>query len=147
MPTVRITKEFTFEAAHLLNGYDGLCANIHGHSYRLRVTLRGEPCTDTASPKCGMLFDFSLLKSLVNAAVIAQLDHALMVREGSWDTLETISQRVRVVFFPFQPTCENLIAWMVEQISPQLPGGVGLFSLRLYETATSYAEWFADDQH
>jgi len=94
-----------------------------------------------------MLFDFSLLKSLVNAAVIAQLDHALMVREGSWDTLETISQRVQVVFFPFQPTCENLIAWMVEQISPQLPGGVGLFSLRLYETATSYAEWFADDQH
>lgn len=58
-PTIiRLTKEFTFEAAHALEGYDGLCREIHGHSYRLFVTVKGTPCADESNPKFGMVMDF-----------------------------------------------------------------------------------------
>ena len=51
MSVIRLTKEFTFEAAHMLEGYDGLCREIHGHSYRLFVTVKGKPEVDVESPK------------------------------------------------------------------------------------------------
>ena len=66
MERIRVTKEFHFEAAHFLPGYDGLCANLHGHSYRLLVTLRGEILKDATSPKNGMVIDFSVLKGIVD---------------------------------------------------------------------------------
>ena len=62
MATIRLTKEFSFEAAHALEGYDGACREIHGHSYRLFVTVKGEPSTDEYDPKQGMVMDFGLLK-------------------------------------------------------------------------------------
>ena len=51
MATIRLTKEFSFEAAHSLEGYDGACREIHGHSYRLFVTIKGEPSADPYDPK------------------------------------------------------------------------------------------------
>lgn len=145
MVKVRITKEFSFEAAHLLTGYDGLCANIHGHSYRLFVTLRGEPLRDEASPKDGMLMDFGVLKGIVHEEVISPLDHTLMIRVGAHPALCALSATLRVQEFPFQPTCENLLIWMAKRLVSRLPAGVELFSLRLHETATSFAEWFVED--
>ncbi len=65
MQNIRITKIFHFEMAHALNNYDGLCRNIHGHSYKLRVTLIGQPSNDKTSPKKGMLIDFSDIKKIV----------------------------------------------------------------------------------
>ncbi len=145
--SVRITKEFSFEASHFLPGYDGLCANIHGHSYRLFVTLRGTPLDSPGHPKDGMLIDFGVLKRLVNSQIVDQLDHSLMVRQGSHPELQALLEgQMRIVDFPFQPTCENMLAWMADRIRPELPEGVELFALRIYETATSYAEWYAQDQ-
>ena len=64
-PTIiRLTKEFTFEAAHALEGYDGLCREIHGHSYRLFVTVKGTPCADESNPKFGMVMDFGAKNGL-----------------------------------------------------------------------------------
>ena len=62
MSIVRISKEFNFDMAHALLGYDGLCKNIHGHSYTLVVTVTGAPVNDVNSPKNGMLIDFKDLK-------------------------------------------------------------------------------------
>ena len=59
MSVIRVTKEFTFEAAHALYNYDGQCSNIHGHSYRLFVTVKGSPVSDINHPKNGMVMDFS----------------------------------------------------------------------------------------
>jgi len=70
MPKVRVTKEFRFEMAHALWNYDGKCANIHGHSYILQVTVIGEPISDENSPKYGMLIDFGDLKKIVNDAIV-----------------------------------------------------------------------------
>ena len=80
MSVIRLTKEFTFEAAHMLEGYDGLCREIHGHSYRLFVTIKGEPQGDAESPKLGMVMDFGLLKRIVNEQIVERLDHSFMMR-------------------------------------------------------------------
>ncbi len=148
MATIRLTKEFSFEAAHALDGYDGPCREIHGHSYRLFVTVSGTPADDTANPKFGMVVDFGVLKRIVNEQVISKLDHALVLRDTPHDA--ALQQLLRnrfdnVVTVAYQPTCENMLVDFAARISAQLPLGVKLFSLRLHETATSYAEWFAED--
>ena len=61
MAVIRLTKEFSFEAAHALEGYDGPCREIHGHSYRLFVTVKGVPERNPAHPKCGMVMGFGVL--------------------------------------------------------------------------------------
>ena len=65
MSRIRVTKEFSFEMAHMLEGYDGPCSEIHGHSYRLFVTVAGTPCSDPQNPKYGMVIDFGVLKRIV----------------------------------------------------------------------------------
>ena len=133
-PTIiRLTKEFTFEAAHALEGYDGLCREIHGHSYRLFVTVKGTPCADESNPKFGMVMDFGELKRIVNEQILSRLDHAFGCRFG------------RIVLVDYQPTCENMLADFAARIEADLPSHVKLHALRLHETATSFAEWMAED--
>ena len=62
---VQLTKQFDFEMAHALMNYDGHCKNIHGHSYKLYITVEGEPNPDEKSSKCGMVMDFGDLKKIV----------------------------------------------------------------------------------
>ena len=134
--------------AHTLDGYDGACREIHGHSYRLFVTVRGVPCADEGSPKCGMVVDFGVLKSIVNRLVVDRLDHSLVIRrsERNAQILGVLNDRFgRVVEVDYQPTCENMISDFAARISAELPEGVELTALRLYETATSFAEWLAED--
>ena len=71
MTVIRLTKEFSFEAAHALDGYDGPCREIHGHSYRLFVTVKGCPAAGEGDPKCGMVMDFGVLKRIVNEDRVA----------------------------------------------------------------------------
>ncbi len=141
---VRLTREFSFEMAHALTGYDGPCSQIHGHSYRLLVTVRGVPSTVEGDPTQGMVMDFGVLKNIVNEQIVSRLDHTIVLRDEELAALLKVRFE-RVLSVPFQPTCENLITWFAALITPALPDGVELFSLRLYETANSYAEWFAAD--
>jgi 6-pyruvoyltetrahydropterin/6-carboxytetrahydropterin synthase len=142
---VRITKEFSFEMAHQLEGYDGQCRNIHGHSYRLFVTVIGAPAGDARSPKYGMVMDFTDLKKIVNEHIVNKLDHALMLRQGSKidEALKNIF--TKIVCVTCQPTCENMVIQMAEILNRQLPQSVKLHSLKLHETQTSFAEWHASD--
>jgi 6-pyruvoyltetrahydropterin/6-carboxytetrahydropterin synthase len=144
---IRVTKEFSFEMAHALWNYDGPCRNVHGHSYKLYVTLSGVPVNDTQNPKNGMVIDFTDLKSIVKEKIINVFDHAVTV-SGSYDkkrldAFKTILGNVIIV--DYQPTCENLVSDFASRIRKHLPGSVVLHSLKLYETATSYAEWHASD--
>lgn len=145
MPTLRITKEFRFEGAHALTGYDGKCRHIHGHSYLLYVTVKGSPLNSDGSPKNGMLIDFSDLKKIVTDKIIDVYDHALILRESSPLAEEIASAYQRVMTVPFQPTCENLITHFARLVKDALPEGVSLYSMKLHETATSYVEWFESD--
>ncbi len=145
MAKIRLTKEFSFEAAHFLGGYDGLCRYIHGHSYKLFVTIMGEPNRDESSPKYGMVIDFKELKKVVNEQIIDRLDHALVVRESEDLTGLLDAQFCNLTRVDYQPTCENMIVDFAARISSELPYGTELHSLKLYETATSFAEWYAED--
>ncbi len=144
---MRLTKQFRFEAAHALYNYDGPCRNVHGHSYQLFVTVKGKPNQDTEDPKYGMLIDFGVLKKIVRDLIIDPLDHSLLVRAGTPhdEMLERTQLLGKVAAVPYQPTCENMIHDFARKISAALPPGVLLHSLRLHETSTAYAEWYAED--
>jgi len=148
MSAIRITKHFDFETAHALYGYDGKCKNIHGHSYQLFVTVIGTPINDTSNVKHGMVMDFGDLKALVNKEIINVLDHTTVLNNLSphKDLAKTLSElNHKVVLVDYQPTSENMLLDFAKRIKNKLPNHIKLHSLKLYETANSYAEWFADD--
>ncbi len=148
MSVIRLTKEFTFEAAHMLEGYDGLCREIHGHSYRLFVTIKGEPMSDPNSPKLGMVMDFGMLKRIVNEQIVDRLDHSFMMRNtlAAEQVANDLGYRFsKIVLTDYQPTCENMLSDFAERLLGALPEDVELCKLRLHETATSFAEWYASD--
>jgi len=134
--------------AHALKGYDGLCRNIHGHTYMLRVTLAGKIKHEDSNPKNGFVLDFGVLKEIIKREVIDVYDHSLVLRDNLSDSevavLKGISERIH--FVNFQPTCENLLLEIKNNIVNCIPDEVALHGLRLDETPTSYAEWFLNDQ-
>ena len=148
MANIRITKEFTFETGHALFGHDGLCKNIHGHSYKLEVTLMGTPREDATHPKNGMLIDFSDLKEIVKPTLVDVFDHATVLNIKSphkklADEMEAMGQKVVRVEYP--PTCELMLVDFAQRLKDLLPKEVVLFSLKLRETQTAFAEWYASD--
>ncbi|HNT42086.1 MAG TPA: 6-carboxytetrahydropterin synthase [Tenuifilaceae bacterium] len=146
MPAIRLTKEFRFEMAHVLEGYDGPCRNIHGHSYKLKVTVIGNPISQPGHPKLGMVIDFGDLKQVVETLITSRFDHSIAVLENSNIHRKLAgSDLEKVEALPFQPTCENMVEYFARLLAPSLPEGVSLHHLLLHETATSYAEWYADD--
>jgi 6-pyruvoyltetrahydropterin/6-carboxytetrahydropterin synthase len=147
MARIRITREFNFEMAHALWNYDGPCRNIHGHSYKLFVTVIGKTLQDSSSTKHGMVIDFSELKKIVEENIIDYFDHSVVISSEA-GKLEL--QNIREMFDKFyivdyQPTCENLVIHIVRILREKLPDRIDLFSIRLCETANSYAEWYASD--
>lgn len=147
MTLIRITKKFDFEMAHALMGYDGLCKNIHGHSYKLFVTVTGRPLQDDKSPKNGMVLDFSLLKDIVKKSIIEKYDHSLVLNSNMPESLIKPLKKnyERIILMQSQPTTENIIIEIAKILKSKLPKNVKLFSIRLYETDSSYAEWYASD--
>jgi 6-pyruvoyltetrahydropterin/6-carboxytetrahydropterin synthase len=146
MAVIRITREFRFETAHALKGYDGPCSNVHGHSYELAVTVTGLPVSDTDSPKSGMVMDFGDLKHLIQSNIIDPLDHALILDSSLRGIIPASEPFTNVVFVNFQPTSENLLLDFAGRIKDLLPPGITLHHLVLRETSSSSAEWFAEDQ-
>jgi 6-pyruvoyltetrahydropterin/6-carboxytetrahydropterin synthase len=148
MGRIRITKQFTFETGHALYGYDGKCKNVHGHSYKLAVTVIGEPITDETHVKLGMVIDFGDLKKIVKQEIVDKFDHATVFNGNTPHTELAEELRTRghnVILVDYQPTSENMIQDFAERIKKRLPDHIQLFSLKLQETESSYAEWFASD--
>jgi len=147
MVKIRITKEFTFEMAHALWNYDGPCKNIHGHSYKLYVTVRGNTIEDSTNTKMGMVIDFSELKKIINMTIIDYFDHSVVINSKAGNPVISNVEKMFDKFYivDYQPTCENLVSHMAKMLTNKLPDGIELFSLKLCETATSYAEWYASD--
>ena len=145
--TIRVTREFSFEMAHVLRNYDGPCRNVHGHSYRLFVTLSGVPVNDSGNAKNGMVIDFTDLKNIVLSKIVNQFDHSVVVSRDFYKEKQGMMEKIfgNTVVVDYQPTCENLVVDFASRLINEMPAGVRLHSLRLYETAKSYAEWFAED--
>ena len=141
---VRITKQFNFEAAHALDGYNGKCKDIHGHSYHLMVTYIGQTKKDSQLSDCGMVVDFGEVKALVKQKILPLFDHRLILRKDSrFKQIAPINQRIRLV--DYQPTCENMLIEIVEILTSSQLEGASLVKVFLRETANSYAEWLIGD--
>lgn len=109
-----ITKEFKFSSAHNLTNYHGKCEELHGHTFKLSVTLEGMPRED------GMIIDFILLKNIIQENILNLLDHKY---------LNNIFKN---------PTCENIAKWTFEKLEPILEGeNYTLYEVRLWEDETS----------
>lgn len=125
---VRVTKHFEFEASHsLVHNYEGPCSNVHGHSYKLFVTVEGVPNIDN-----GMVIDFKLLKELVNAELVNVIDHTEL--NNSMSVFMNTSSN--------NTTCENMIVAMwyaLDHVIQERFEGVKLYEIKLYETSGSYA--------
>lgn len=148
MSTIRITKQFNFETGHALHGYDGKCKNVHGHSYKLSVTVIGKPITDVSNVKYGMVIDFSDLKKIVKEEIVDQFDHATVFNKNTphVELANELKERGHhVILVDYQPTSENMVTDFATKIKNRLPQNINLFSLKLQETETSFAEWYASD--
>src|SRR6056297_468568 len=148
MSTIRITKQFNFETGHALYGYDGKCRNVHGHSYKLSVTVIGRPITDTSHVKLGMVIDFGDLKKIVKEEIVDKFDHATVFNKNTphVDLAKELTERGHnVILADYQPTSENMVIDFAKKIKSRLPENIQLFSLKLQETDTSFAEWYAID--
>ena len=148
MNKIRITKQFSFETGHALYGYDGKCKNVHGHSYKLSVTVIGTPITDSSNVKFGMVIDFTDLKKIVKSEIVDKFDHATVFNKNTPHielAKELENRDHNVILVDYQPTSENMVLDFADKIKNQLPSHIQLFSLKLSETDTSFAEWYASD--
>jgi 6-pyruvoyltetrahydropterin/6-carboxytetrahydropterin synthase len=148
MDTIRITKEFSFETGHALYGYDGKCRNVHGHSYKLAVTVIGRPISEATHVKLGMVMDFGDLKAIVKEEIVEPFDHATIFNRHTphLELAEELRGRGhKVILADYQPTSENMVIDFAKKIAFRLPEHVRLHSLKLRETETAFAEWHSDD--
>jgi 6-pyruvoyltetrahydropterin/6-carboxytetrahydropterin synthase len=114
-----VTKEFTFDSAHFLPNYHGKCEAMHGHTYRLQVTVDGPVDKD------GLVIDFTLLKQIVKKRVLDKLDHKL------------INDIIKVA------SAENIAIWIWKQVagSSEFPKKVRLYEVKVWETANSFVTY------
>ena len=149
MSNIRITKQFDFETGHALYGYDGKCKNVHGHSYKLSVTVIGTPISDSSNVKYGMVIDFGDLKKIVASEIVDKFDHATVFNKNTphIELANELQKRDHsVILVDYQPTSEMMLIDFAEKIKNRLPETIKLHSLKLRETGTSSAEWYASDQ-
>ncbi len=148
MSNIRITKQFSFETGHALYGYDGKCKNVHGHSYKLSVTVIGQPISDNTNVKFGMVIDFSDLKKIVKEEIVDIFDHATVFNKNTPHVelaAELKNRGHHVILVDYQPTSEQMVTDFAQKIKSRLPNDIRLHSLKLQETDTSFAEWYASD--
>ena len=148
MSNIRITKQFSFETGHALYGYDGECRNVHGHSYKLSVTVIGSPISDTSHVKLGMVIDFGDLKKIVKEEIVDKFDHATVFNKNTphIELAKELNDRGHnVILVDYQPTSEKMVIDFATKIKARLPENIQLHSLKLQETDSSFAEWYASD--
>lgn len=133
---ISITKEFTFEMAHRISNHPADCQHIHGHSYRLFVTVSADEIQDN-----DMLIDFKDLKRIVKDQVLTKFDHALVLKRNEENSKIAESVGTKLFWMEYEPTVERLIDFIRQEIQASLEKPVFLKRLKLYETASSFGEW------
>ncbi|CCJ34110.1 6-carboxytetrahydropterin synthase QueD [Caloramator australicus] len=141
---ITVTKEFTFDCAHMLSNHEGICSNLHGHTYKLEVTASAELIKEGSSQ--GMVVDFGDLKSIVKELIVDKFDHSFIFWEGGSEAEREIARVVevygmRIVKFNERPTAENMAIFIIKTLNEHLKDSpVKIVKVRLYETPTSFAE-------
>ena len=134
-----VTKTVKFDAAHVLTNHQGLCKNLHGHTYRVDVSV-----TQPDGSGKDMVIDFKDLKAIANEVICDRFDHAFVYNTASSGECEIAAvvekNGMRTVAIPFRSTAENLARHFYESLKPRIPG---LSAVKVWETADSCAEYVA----
>ncbi len=138
---LQLTKIFHFEMAHAIHGYTGACKNIHGHSYKLYVTVAGTEKITGYLPTPGFIVDVKEIKALVISAVINLLDHKLVLSQEYLNEFPELLQHENLLIFEAEPSAENILIYIQSVLAEKLPASVIVFELKLYETNNSYVRW------
>lgn len=139
---LQLTKIFQFETAHAIHGYDGLCKNIHGHSYELHVTVRSSDLTnDEYVEEPGFLVDFKDLKNIVKENIVNHFDHRLILSKTYVQNRPFLSELENIELWDVEPSAENILLYILNKLKDKMPEGIYIHNLKIYETSTSYAEW------
>ncbi|WP_026770195.1 6-carboxytetrahydropterin synthase [Asinibacterium sp. OR53] len=141
---LQITKIFRFETAHAIHGYPGPCSNLHGHSYRLHVTVARQRDNDGRLPPTGFIMDFKQLKRLVNHGIVSLFDHHTILSSAYLVCHPPVAAISNLWIWETEPTAENMLLYIRDSLQQQLQPDVVLRRLRLFETDDSYAEWEED---
>ena len=135
----KVSKEFSFDMAHILDGHDGKCQNLHGHTYKLQVEVSGDLVPDGA--KKGMVVDFTDVKTVVKEAILDPMDHAFI-----YDTTSERECKIAALLnelnsktfgIPVRTTAEEMARFMFNRLKDKLP----ISAIRLWETPTSFCEY------
>lgn len=133
----RLSKEFTFDAAHMLDGHCGKCNNLHGHTYKLKIYVFSNDLLEDTSSQ-GMVIDFKDLKSIAKPVVDA-LDHSFIYNKNNKCESEIakllIKENKKVFAIDYRSTCENLSKFIYEYLEPKFENYK--LAIKLYETPTS----------
>lgn len=138
---LHVTKIFRFETAHAIHGYHGPCRNIHGHSYELHVTVSAAGRDTAYLDGTGFVADFKDIKKWVKELIVDRFDHRLILSGAFIEANPGVGAAENVDVWPFEPSAENILLYIKNELEAQAPAGMQLEALRLYETSTSYVEW------
>ncbi|MEZ4916305.1 MAG: 6-carboxytetrahydropterin synthase [Chitinophagales bacterium] len=138
---IQVTKIFTFETAHAIHGYSGLCKNIHGHSYVLHVTVSTAQATESMLYEPPFVIDFKDLKKIVKQEIVDFFDHRLIISQDYLYAHPHLKDLENLTIWQFEPSVENILLYIRQKIEPLMPQDVVLKKMKLYETANSFAEW------
>ena len=134
---ITVTKTVKFDAAHVLTNHQGLCKNLHGHTYRVDVSV-----SQAADDDRDMVIDFKDLKGIANEVVCDRFDHAFIYNTESVGEREIAAvvekNGMRTVAIPFRSTAENLAKLVFSDLKARIPG---LVAVKVWETADSCAEY------
>ncbi|MBS1920331.1 MAG: 6-carboxytetrahydropterin synthase [Bacteroidetes bacterium] len=145
---ISVTKIFRFEMGHAIDEYDGMCKYIHGHSYVLHVTVSTETKNSDPIIPPGFIIDFKELKSIVQDKIIHRLDHALVLSEQYVKKHpKNVGEGQNLLIWPYEPSAENILFFVQQELQNSFPGNYKLVSLKLWETSDSFAEWTCQDIH
>lgn len=136
----QLTTEHSFDSAHFLAGYDGKCDNLHGHRWRVLLTVQSETLREDQQQK-GMCVDFAELKKDLRTELDA-LDHVLIIEQGSLreSTMKALQEeKFQVVEMPFRPTAENFARYFYELFTLK---GYPVAKVEVYETPNNSAVYF-----
>ena len=136
-----VTKTVRFDAAHVLTNHSGLCKNLHGHTYRVEISVGGGETPGGEGP-ADMVIDFKDLKRIATEVICERFDHAFIystTSEGEREIAAVVERHgMRTVALPFRSTAENLARLFFLELKPRIPG---LVAVRVWETADSCAEY------
>ena len=130
--------------AHAIDGYDGACKDIHGHSYELHISISSFHDDEGFIPAPGFVTDFKEIKKLVKRIIVDYFDHKMILSNSFLAKNPSFSSQENLITWNIEPTAENILIYIRKLLQQKLPAELRLGKIKLYETKDSYAEWIKE---